>query len=191
VRRFTPLLGLTAILIVLTSVIATPAYADFVDNFNGHVAGSFFKGQSTATTADDNPTKVVFWAVDQHLLYANQGDPFAQGIRGAARINLDDALRVQVDKIRVGSRGGTFVRDDCRVNLNGLTPCLPANSGSTNRAFGVSDWFVDSPTFTPRCENAVRGFFSVRWTDGTLERFDRRSAYVRSNVFECVTDFFP
>jgi hypothetical protein len=191
VRRLSRLLGLTATLVVLASVLATPAYADVVDDFNGRVTGSFFKGQSTPTPADDNPTKEVFWAVDQHLLYANAGDPFAEGIRGAARINLDDALRVQVDKIRVGSRGGTVIRDDCRLNLAGLTPCQPANSGSTLRAFGVGDPIVDSPTFTPRCENAVRGFFSVRWSDGTLERFDRRSAYVRSNVFECVTDFFP
>jgi hypothetical protein len=147
VRRLTQLLGLTAILIVLTSVIATPAYAAVVDDFNGRVSGSFFKSQSTPTPADDNPTKVAYWAVDQHLLYANAGDPFAQGIRGAARINRDDALRVQVDKIRVGSRGGSFIRDECRLNLAGLTPCQPANSGSTLRAFGVSDSFVDSATF--------------------------------------------
>jgi hypothetical protein len=188
VRRLTRLLGLAAVLALLTSVLATPAYADFVDNYNGFVSGFFFKGQSTATTADDNPTKFVFWAVDQHRLFGNPDDPFAQGVRGAARINVDSALRVQVDKIRVGSLGGTFISDDCRLNVDGLTPCQPANSGLATRAFGVSDWFVDSPTFTPRCQNAVRSFFSVRWTDGTLERFDRRSSYALSDVFECVTD---
>jgi hypothetical protein len=110
---------------------------------------------------------------------------------GAGRIERGDcALRVQVDLVRVGSIGGTQIVDDCRLNTDGLTPCLPANSGTRFRAYGEGDWITEGTpgggTESLRCAYAVRVNVSVRWVGNALERFTLRSYYTNSDVFHCV-----
>jgi hypothetical protein len=177
--------------LVLCTLLAAPAHAEFIDTLNGHNAEFFTKGQSTPTRADDNGNCFVDVAADLHRRHTAASDDFANAVRGVGRIERGDcALRVQVDLVRVGSIGGTQVVDDCRLNTDGLTPCLPAISGTRFRAYGEGDWITEGTpgggTESLRCAYAVRVNVSVRWVGNALERFTLRSFYTPSDVFHCV-----
>jgi uncharacterized repeat protein (TIGR01451 family) len=133
-------------------------------------------------------------AVDVHFGYNTPApDADAEFASTVGRIAKGDgALRVQIDALRLGYESGIPVVDDCRPiagqprnRQNGASPCAPLNSGDASQVIGSMG------CVRLRCTDpsiAGRGFFSVRWADGTLTRFSERTSYVAHDLNGCNAD---
>jgi Domain of unknown function DUF11 len=179
---------------LLTVLAAQPAAAQagtsfpsgFISNNHGRIVETVFH--------PTNEQWFVQIAVDVHFGYNTPApDADAEFASTVGRIAKGDgALRVQIDTLRLGYESGIPVVDDCRPfpgqprnRQNGASPCTPLNSGDASQVIGSMGW-VRLRCTDPRI--AGRGFFSVRWADGTLTRFSERTSYVAHDLNGCNAD---